>query len=166
MIDIPMESLLDAYLVPFIHLYTARGIRTLSSLSLHPGQLPLLFVLSREEGLSMKALADRLHIKPPTVTVTVQRLERLGLVEKRADEEDQRACRLHLTPLGQKTLKEAFQLARENHLVATRGLSEEELQMMKHCFERMIENLQEDAGDCPLCSCPDASGKEDPCEDC
>ena len=49
-------------------------------------------------GLSQAALAVRLGVEPPTITRMLQRLERSGLVERRADPHDARVLRVHPTP--------------------------------------------------------------------
>ena len=159
--DLFPEEILDTYLLPFMHLYTSRAVRTLSGLQLHPGQLPVLFLVSRQEGQTLRQLADALLIKPPTVTVTVQRLEKAGLLKKQADADDQRACRIYLTPLGRQTLTKARQIALENHAVATRGLTEEDLAHLKRCFLKMSENLKQEGPTLP-CLC---QGKDKPCVD-
>jgi DNA-binding MarR family transcriptional regulator len=52
------------------------------------------------EPLSMRELAERLYVDPSNLTALVDRLEDLGLVERRADAEDRRVKRLVITPKG------------------------------------------------------------------
>ena len=56
---------------------------------IYPGQIPVLGLLAHRDGLSQKEIAERLRIKPPTVNVTVQRLEKAGFLYRKADEKDQ-----------------------------------------------------------------------------
>ena len=65
---------------------------------LHAGQDVLLLALWEEPGTSQAALAIRLGVEPPTITRMLQRLERSGLVERRADPHDARVLRVHPTP--------------------------------------------------------------------
>ena len=57
-------------------------------------------VLSRENGLSQQELANRLILSKPTISLTLQKMEYLGLIERRADEEDARVTHVYLTDKG------------------------------------------------------------------
>ena len=59
-------------------------------------QWGILLWLDREPGLSQRELAEVLEVEPITVARLVDRLERRGMVERRADEADRRIWRLHL----------------------------------------------------------------------
>jgi DNA-binding MarR family transcriptional regulator len=65
---------------------------------IHAGQDVLLLAIWETPGLRQAALATRLGVEPPTVTRMLQRLERSGMVERRADPHDARALRVHPTP--------------------------------------------------------------------
>ena len=69
-------------------------------LGIHPGQDRLLSELWREDGLSQSQLIERLGVEPPTVTGTVQRLERAGFIRREPDAANRRISRVHLTPAG------------------------------------------------------------------
>jgi DNA-binding MarR family transcriptional regulator len=69
--------------------------------------------LSRQDGLRQVELAEALDVEPITLCRMIDRLEEADIVERRADEEDRRAWRIHLT-------------ARAGPLIGTlRGISEE-----------------------------------------
>ena len=66
----------------------ARGARTalsqrLALLDVYPGQDAVLLAIGEEDGISLRDLAERLSVRPPTITKTVTRLAAQGLVEKR-----------------------------------------------------------------------------------
>jgi len=58
------------------------------------------------EPLSMRELAERLYLDPSNLTALVDRLEELGLVERRADADDRRVKRLVITPKGSRLADE------------------------------------------------------------
>ena len=58
----------------------------------------------RYEGLKQSDLAECLDIQPITLTRLVDRLCDNGLIERRADPNDRRAKRLHLTPAARPLL--------------------------------------------------------------
>ena len=57
-------------------------------------------VLSRENGLSQQNLAERLVLSKPTISLTLQKMEYLELIERRPDEEDARVVHVYLTDKG------------------------------------------------------------------
>ena len=56
--------------------------------------------LSQSGGLSQIELSRRLHVRPPTVAVMLQRMEKADLICRRQDERDQRVTRVYLTEKG------------------------------------------------------------------
>jgi len=68
-------------------------------------QWAVLVRLERREGLKQSDLADDLDIQPITLTRLVDRLCDSGLIERRADPDDRRAKRLHLTAAARPLLE-------------------------------------------------------------
>ena len=54
----------------------------MQELGIYPGQIPVLGLVAKKDGLSQRELAKILNIKPPTVNVSVQRLEKAGFFIK------------------------------------------------------------------------------------
>ncbi|MEU7838647.1 MULTISPECIES: MarR family transcriptional regulator [unclassified Nonomuraea] len=69
-------------------------------LGLHSGQELLLNQLWQEDGLTQSELIRRLGVEPPTVTKTVQRLERAGFLHRSPDPDRPRMIRVWLTDAG------------------------------------------------------------------
>jgi len=65
-----------------------------------PVQFALLNLLWSEHGLSGADLGVRLQLDSATITGVIDRLEHLGLVERRPDPSDRRINRVHLTTQG------------------------------------------------------------------
>jgi MarR family transcriptional regulator, transcriptional regulator for hemolysin len=61
-------------------------------------QWRVLAKLSRRDGQRQIELADALDVEPISLCRMVDRLEEAGFVERRRDEDDRRAWRIHLTP--------------------------------------------------------------------
>lgn len=137
---------IDVLFVHLMHQYTTMGYKKFMNLGVHPGQLPVLKILSQEEGASQKELAERIHVKPPTITVTVQRLEKAGMVRREADWLDQRKSRIFLTDKGKEVVDEILEICRESEKALIEGFSEEELDQLRGYFLRMIENLKQIGG--------------------
>ena len=92
-------------------------------LGIHPGQDRLLSELWREDGLSQSQLIERLGVEPPTVTGTVQRLERAGFIRRAPDAANRRISRVHLTPAGRELEEPVRAVLGEAENRLLRGLS-------------------------------------------
>ena len=62
--------------------YMSKCYGQMTHLGLHPGQIPFLMLLSEKGEMSQKDIAGELHVKPPTVNVMVQRMEKAGFVSR------------------------------------------------------------------------------------
>ena len=60
-------------------------LRHQADVGLTPSQLTTLATVAREGPLTLGALAATEHIKPPSVTKIVEKLEAMGLIERRGD---------------------------------------------------------------------------------
>lgn len=74
--------------------------RAFTKQRLHPAQAMCIGVLAHHGELTQSELADVLLLSRPSVTRLVQRMERGGLVERRAGEADQRQVIVQLTAAG------------------------------------------------------------------
>jgi len=63
-------------------------------------QLSILMTLQERGPMRMTALAAHQHVRTPTTTVAIRRLERLGLVDRSRDLRDLRAVVVRITPYG------------------------------------------------------------------
>lgn len=121
--------------------FMAKCFGQMQGLGIYPGQIPVLGMVSKKEGLSQKELAEILRIKPPTVTVSVQRLEKAGFLYKKPDEKDQRIARIYLTEKGKETKARALQRIRENKSVMLEGFSETEQCLLRRFLKQILENI-------------------------
>ena len=96
----PLEKSMQFLLWQISRQYAARCYRQITEQGLQPTQMPFLIMLHRHDGCSQKEMAEWLHIKPPTVNVSIQRLEKSGIVERKRDEADQRIARIYITEKG------------------------------------------------------------------
>jgi DNA-binding MarR family transcriptional regulator len=100
-----LEETLTYALIKVMKTHRNQMAAALAPLGLHVGQELLLNELWRQDGLTQGELIARLGVEPPTVTKTLQRLERAGLVYRAPDPERPRVGRVYLTEPG-KTLRE------------------------------------------------------------
>lgn len=101
-------------------------------------QFFLLTALYEEDGLPISVLAQNVALDKATLTGLIDRLERDDLTERRADPEDRRAIRIHLTAKAEGLRKELTELYHENNGMFLSLLSREE----KEVFERVVNKLE------------------------
>src|SRR5262249_56657242 len=77
----------------------------LDQISVHVGQDHVVHRLASEEGITQTQLAEALCVDASTVTKTLVRLERGGVIERRADAADARIWRGYLTGRGRGLVK-------------------------------------------------------------
>ena len=90
-------------------------------------QSGLLFLLGKEDGVLIGEAAEALDVAPSAMTGLVDRMERAGLVDRRADPADGRALRLHLTDAGRTARAAAIDGLKDLNSTLTEGFSEAEV---------------------------------------
>ncbi|MHA6299449.1 MarR family winged helix-turn-helix transcriptional regulator [Devosia sp. CAU 1758] len=78
----------------------------LTPLGLSPAHMPVLLALEMTDALPQKTLAERAGVEQPTMTATLNRMERDGLVVRMPNPEDGRSMLVALTPLARTRLPE------------------------------------------------------------
>jgi len=104
-------------------------------------QCRVLVFLSRNEGATQARLADLCDTEPMTVVRVLDRMERDGWIERRADPSDRRANRLYRKPASDPILEEILRIAERSHNEALTGLSAAEREQMMALLERIRANL-------------------------
>ncbi len=117
------------------------GAAMLEPLGIYIGQELILAQLWLEEGLNQSVLASRVGVEVSTMTKTLQRLERYGLVERRQDTIDTRVWHVFLTEQGralQPVLNAEWEKI-EQHTLA--GFTDDERALLCTFLERIQQNL-------------------------
>lgn len=114
----------------------------MQELGIYPGQIPVLGLVAKKDGLSQRELAKILNIKPPTVNVSVQRLEKAGFLYKKPDEKDQRVTRIYMTEKGKKIKAKALERIHKNEAVMMEGFSEAEQCLLRRFLEQILVNIE------------------------
>lgn len=106
-----------------------------------PRQAPVLGMLARSGEMSQAELARALNVTAATVAVSVARLEKLGFVAKRQNEDNRRANVIALTERGHVEARRVCGALDRVSAAALKGISEEERALLRTLFERITENL-------------------------
>jgi len=96
----------------------------------------VLLPLFEEDGLRIGEIARRARLSKQTMTTMVRLAERDGLIERREDESDRRATRVHLTARGRRFKPVAERVLIElgtsaQHALGERGLAATERALRK-----------------------------------
>jgi len=116
--------------------------RALATLSLHPSQFHLLAVLYKNPQMHQAELAKTLMIKPPSLTVMLQRMSKNGLLKRTVDSQDKRILRLSLTAEGEQLFLQAKHLFADIERQTLAGFNQEELELLNRQLIHIRENLQ------------------------
>ena len=122
-----------------LHYYRTHVL--LDEVGVYPGQPPMLFVLSKEDGQSQKELANKLNLKPATITVMLKRMEKANLVERRQDAEDQRVSRVYITEKGKKVYKKVNKIMKNVEEECFGNFTVEEKVILRRLLMQIRENL-------------------------
>lgn len=108
----------------------------IAPLGLAPGQFMVLLALWRGDGVTQKELITVLDVEQATLANTLSRMERDGLIERLAVENDRRARTIWLTEKAKALQAEALLEAKQVNDIATEGMSEED----RYSFVRLMKS--------------------------
>ena len=118
-----------------------RVAAALDEIRVHVGQDHFLYRLAIDEGISQAQLADALCVDASTVTKTLLRLERDGLVARRADSADTRMVRVYLTTRGRTLVKPVVAIWKRAERRLVKGLSQAEQAQLRRFLLQILANL-------------------------
>ncbi|WP_338541511.1 MarR family winged helix-turn-helix transcriptional regulator [Paenibacillus tundrae] len=106
-----------------------------------PSHGDVLMFLYREEALSIKMLAERVQRTQPTVTVLVNKLEKLGYVERHKSAEDSRVTMIRLTEQGRKLEPVFNQVSKQINEMIYSGLSDEQAEQLELLLSSIVRKM-------------------------
>lgn len=131
-------------LVPAL-LSISKSIRAMHGLKLGElgfanGQDELLIAIP-ENGLAVNEMADRLAVRPSTVSKMMDRLVAKGLILRVPDQRDGRRTMIHITPAGLEARKEVIRIRSELDDNLCRALDEDQVAGIQACLDDCAEQL-------------------------
>lgn len=113
----------------------------LDQISVSVGQDHFLYRLAIEEGITQSRLAEALCVDASTVTKTLARLQRDGIVERRPDRADGRISRVYLTEHGRALVRPVLEIWTETDRRLAKNLSEPERLLLHRLLQQVLSNL-------------------------
>ena len=131
----------------FFRIYTQSFEMRTHPFGVRPGYFRVLRTLAHADGLSQKALCAQLDITQPTLSSTLRRMERDGLVELRQHTADKRMVHIFLSPEARKRLPEIEKALTDLHAVLNQGLTIVDIRYFTRILAQMTDRLEQDLMD-------------------
>ena len=104
-----------------------------------PSHGDILVCLYKNGKMTMKDIANSIHRTKPTVTVLVDKLEKLGYIKREASEEDNRSTNIVLTQKGE-DFKVIFEkISKELNKMLYKNLSPEESELIEKLLRKVVK---------------------------
>jgi MarR family transcriptional regulator for hemolysin len=98
-------------------------------------------IIRLQNGITQREIANKLSLDASSIIPLIDRLERKGLVKRRADTDDRRINRLYLTERTESLLDPMFACAMSVKKILTKDISDDQLKVLQNCLERVTQNL-------------------------
>ncbi len=96
-------------------------------------------LMGEEQGHSQKELANQLGISSPSMSVSINNLEKKQWIQKVTDHHDQRIKRIKVSP--QANFSDIATLINQLESQAVKGVTKKELETTQRVLEKIIENI-------------------------
>lgn len=104
-------------------------------------QLGALFVISSNDGCSVKHLRDVMAIDGSAVTGLIRRMQSAAVIEKHANPNDGRSSQLFITEHGRSIVKRGGAEMQRVHTEMTEGFSDDELKVVARFLESLTSKF-------------------------
>lgn len=130
------------YLSRYMYRVFAKAIAAeLAPYGLVASQWSVLRALWVEDGLSQVDLAERMRVEKASLTTTLEIMDRQGLIRRERNADDRRKLNIYLTTASQKLKGDLLPFVSKINRKATRGMSAEEVKLLKTLLCKVISNL-------------------------
>ena len=110
------------------------------------GYRQILRHLARRDGVTQIDLVRATHLKAPTISVTLKKMEEEELVRRVTDEKDQRQTHVYLTEKGRKMERAFFGKIMETEEILLRNISPEEKETLCAILKKVRGNILDEMG--------------------
>ena len=117
-----------------------RGANIEGVMSQHGARL-VLSALARNDGASQREIVEVTHLRPPTVSVILRKMQDEGIVELVKNPEDKRELRARLTQKGREIDRHGLEKIRQTDALALMGLGEDEQATLMALLGKIRQNL-------------------------
>lgn len=108
-----------------------------------PGARFVLSFLAVNDGVTQRKIVDATHLRPPTVSVIISKMQEEGMVKIAQNPDDRRQTIITLTDYGKEIDRNGIAKIKEVDTLALRGFSQDEINTLMLLLSRMKENMIE-----------------------
>lgn len=101
-------------------------------------QLGALLLIQQDEGCLLKDIAKSLNLNNSALTGLANRMEQNGLLLRKPCEQDGRASRMYLTPLGHEKVQLALPLIKQLNSAMAAGFSDDEIKVILRFLNHLL----------------------------
>ena len=109
-------------------------------LGLTPAHWKIILALNITNGLTQKELAEKIYVDGSTLVPVIDKMEKNGLVERRADAKDRRINRIFLTKKSESTVDSIILIVIQLRKMMYKGISEKEINLTRKILATLLEN--------------------------
>lgn len=114
----------------------------LRALRMSPSQWRVISVLKAYGALSIGEIVEATLMEQPTISRVVSRLEKTGLVSRRASTRDSRMALISLTTAGVEVFKQIIPAALRHQEIALNGIGRKDIALVVSTLEKIEENIE------------------------
>lgn len=123
-----------------LHMQNVSGVN--EKYGLYPGQSRILHTIAEMNGSIQKEIAAKLNITPASLTVSIKRLQKVGIVEKSPDAIDLRNNRIFITEKGQGIRSDSVSELIQGDNALLNGFSSADVEQLVSYLTRLQINLE------------------------
>jgi DNA-binding MarR family transcriptional regulator len=138
------DSLFFSQLSQFQRLYSRSLAARLAPLDVHPGYLGVLHYLWQGDGVTQKILFGLMPVEQATLSNTLKRMERDGLIERSPNPDDKRNHIISLTHKGMSAKAPVIQAIGDLRAAVNTGLTVTDRRYFRRIMRQMTEALEAD----------------------
>ena len=113
------------------------------NIEINSAQGRIMFVLWQNDGISIKELAKKTHLKKSTLTSMLDRLEKMGYIRRQRSKKDRRKILIKRTEKDRTMEKEYVEVSEEITRLYYNGFSKSQIVDFEKDLERILNNLVE-----------------------
>ncbi|WP_285907244.1 MarR family winged helix-turn-helix transcriptional regulator [Pseudodesulfovibrio pelocollis] len=144
------DTLFFTQLSRFQRLYARSLAARLAPLGVHSGYLGVLHYLWQRDGITQKTLHELMPVEQATLSNTLKRMERDGLIARTPDPDDKRAHVITLTPRANALKPQVMQAIGDLRAAVNTGLTVNDRRYFRRIMRQMTESLETDQEDAPV----------------
>ncbi|HEY7226510.1 MAG TPA: MarR family transcriptional regulator [Nitrososphaeraceae archaeon] len=106
------------------------------------GQWKVLVMLSIQDGITQKEIANKLELEAATLIPIIDKMEKEGFVVRQADKSDRRNNRIYRTDKAESLWDQMVECATKIREISVNDISEKHITIMRNSLEKICENLK------------------------